>query len=387
MVPSADDQTHCSLRVNKGSGGQIAQLQNIECIQTQAIARVLLMDVATTNEPRNPLAPPSDKQLPQWKTRPSNGRAEEKARLILVVLPFSDSLTSQIPSDAPVHAPTASVPIPGSRYGFRLPTPTADSATSCGDSTVPHRSVSAIQSSHQSSTHPTSCGCSATPASRGRTPITMPTPPIPLRSLQIVQRAYNSQTRQLSRTVSVCDLNTASQPQNFFDQDVSVPTPPPYYHAGEDSDTECVDDHDSFPSQHGKFPISGDTDIDDISPNEDERMAEAALHTPDSRSQGAKVNSVNSRASTLELGQFYHGEDKQDSRALPATRPADSQIDPALLAISEQHHGENPDVVHAYHQRNGFPHVPAPEQLHAIRNQQQPSPGITVVMHQRCLAT
>ncbi|KAI6006097.1 hypothetical protein EDD15DRAFT_2359232 [Pisolithus albus] len=386
------DQTRCSSRANKGSGGQIAQLQNIERIQTQAVARVSLMDVATANEPRNPLAPPSDKQLPQWKTCHLNGRAEEKARLILVVLPFSDSLTSQIPSDAPVHAPTASiggntllrptcqVPIPGSRYGFRLPTPTADSATSCGDSTVPHRSASAIQSSRQSSTHPASHGHSATPVSRGGTPITMLTPPVPLRSLQIVQCAYNSQTCQLSRTFSVRDLNTASQPQNFFDQDVSVSMPPPYYHAGEDGDTECVDDHDSFPSQCRKFPVSGDTDIDNISPDEDERTAEAALHTTDSRSQGANVNSVNSCVSTLELGQFYHGEDNQDSHALPATCPTDSQIDPALLTISEQHHGEDSDVVRAYHQRNGFPHVPAPERLRAIHDQQQPSSGITISM-------
>ncbi|KAI6034657.1 hypothetical protein PISMIDRAFT_19142 [Pisolithus microcarpus 441] len=154
---------------------------------------------------------------------------------------------------------------------------------------------------------------------------------------------------------------------------------PPYYHAGEDSDTECVDDHDSFPSQCGKFPVSGDTDIDDISSNEDERTAEAALHTPvlpepDLRSQGANFHSMHSHASTPELGQFYHGQDKQDSH------PTDSQIDPALLAISEQHYGEDSDVVHAYHQRNGFPHVPALERLHAIRNQQQPSSGIAISM-------
>ncbi|KAI6027297.1 hypothetical protein BKA83DRAFT_4123369 [Pisolithus microcarpus] len=196
-------------------------------------------------------------------------------------------------------------------------------------------------------------------------------PPIP-KSLQIVQHAYNSQTHQLSRTFSVRDLNTTSQPQGFFDQDVSVPVPPPYYHAGEDSDTD-------FPSQRGKFPVSGDTDIDDISPDEDERTAEAALHTPvlpepDSRSQGANFHSMHSRASTPELGQFYHGQDKWDSC------PADSQIDPALLAISEQHYGEDSDVVCAYHQRNGFPHVPALERLHAIRDQQQPSSGITISM-------
>ncbi|KAI5984692.1 hypothetical protein EDC04DRAFT_2615640 [Pisolithus marmoratus] len=93
--------------------------------------------------------------------------------------------------------------------------------------------------------------------------------------------------------------------------------------------------------QHGKFPISGDTDIDNISPNEDKRMAEAALHTPepDLRSESANFYSIPSCAPTLELA--YHGQDKQDSQSLVATHPADSQIDPVLLAISEQHYAQS----------------------------------------------
>ncbi|KAI6161201.1 hypothetical protein EDD17DRAFT_1509416 [Pisolithus thermaeus] len=294
-MPQVADELHSALNdlvVGLNTRKKVKMLPSSDNTKTQAIARVSPVEVATTHKPRNPLAPPSDKQLPQWKTCPLNGRAEEK------------------------------VPIPGSQYGFHLPSPTADSATSCSDSTVP---------------------CHI-PVSRGGTPtnpkVTVLAPPIPLRSSQIVQHAYNSQTCQLSRTFSVHDLNTTSQPQNFFDQDVSVPVLLPYYHAGEDSDTD-------FPSQCGKFPISGDTDIDNVSPDEDERMAEAVLHTPDLRSQGVNFHSVHSHASTPEL---------------------------------EQQYGEDLDIVHAYHQCNGFLHVPALERLHAICDQQQPSSGITISM-------
>ena len=76
------DQTRRSSRVNKGSGGQIAQLRNIEHIQTQAIARVSPMDVATANEPFNPLAPLSDKQPPRRKSHPLKGNTGEQAGLI-----------------------------------------------------------------------------------------------------------------------------------------------------------------------------------------------------------------------------------------------------------------------------------------------------------------
>ena len=76
------DQTRRSLRANKGSGGQIAQLRNIEHMQTQTIARVSPMDIATANKPLNPMALLSDKQPPKRKPRPSKGSAGEKAYFI-----------------------------------------------------------------------------------------------------------------------------------------------------------------------------------------------------------------------------------------------------------------------------------------------------------------
>ena len=46
--------------------------------------------------------------------------------------------------------------------------------------------------------------------------------------------------------------------------------------------------------------------------------------------------------------------------------------------MSKDRYSEHSDVVHAHHQRNGFPRAPAPEQLHAIRNRQPVSTGVTV---------
>ncbi|KAF9232778.1 hypothetical protein BU15DRAFT_80857 [Melanogaster broomeanus] len=46
------------------------------------------------------------------------------------------------------------------------------------------------------------------------------------------------------------------------------------------------------------------------------------------------------------------------------------QIDPALLDHTEQHPDAD-DIVAAYHQRNGKPHVPEPERLWEIHNQQK----------------
>ena len=51
-------QTSCqSFRTNMGKGGQRAQLENIECIQTQSSVRVSKLMAAATNKPLNPMAP------------------------------------------------------------------------------------------------------------------------------------------------------------------------------------------------------------------------------------------------------------------------------------------------------------------------------------------
>ena len=117
---------------------------------------------------------------------------------------------------------------------------------------------------------------SVAPVSWGGAPTTSTTSSVPLRASQIVQRAHHPQPRSLSRTISVHDLNATSRTQGF-----SIPAPPPYgYHPDEDGIIEYSGDRGDSPSQcAGRLDFDG-IDIDEISPDEDERIAEAALHAP-----------------------------------------------------------------------------------------------------------
>ena len=72
--------TRRSSRPTKGSGGQLAQLQHIERIQTEQAATAKVshatqLDVATANEPVNPMAPTKPK--PRVK---SSARAQQSGQ-------------------------------------------------------------------------------------------------------------------------------------------------------------------------------------------------------------------------------------------------------------------------------------------------------------------
>ena len=104
---------------------------------------------------------------------------------------------------------------------------------------------------------------------RGGTPVMDPITLVPLRSSQIAQQARNSQSHQLSRTLSVHDINALPVLQR------SIPPPPPYeFRKDEDGDTE--------PESDGFFQHASHTEseIDEFSPDEDDRAAEVALHPP-----------------------------------------------------------------------------------------------------------
>ena len=62
FTDGADTQNICcSSRVTKGSGSQITQLQNIECIQSEQMSsrtsHASQLNMTTANEPLNPMAP------------------------------------------------------------------------------------------------------------------------------------------------------------------------------------------------------------------------------------------------------------------------------------------------------------------------------------------
>ena len=276
------------------------------------------MDIATANEPLNPLAPMST----QGASR--SGRAVCDA--LIRFSSWTDGIQA-CPSITPTYDPgymtrkltpqAHRVPDPGSRYGFHLPSPAPESMVSHSP-TVPPMSRSAStaplsnSASHQGSalplsrsgsvalmsqsgvswggtpvTHvvalsiplfrqgtPASQGNSIGPTSqnrpaRGGTPVMDPITSVPLRSSQIAQQAQNSQSHQLSRTLSIHDINALPVPQQ------SVPPPPPYeFRKDEDGDTE--------PESDGFFQRASRTEseIDKFSPDKDDRAAKAALHPP-----------------------------------------------------------------------------------------------------------
>ena len=83
FTDQTDDQTVCrSSRANKGSGGQIAQLQNIERMQVEWMApkasHASQLEISTVNEPLNPMAPMKPK--PCVKT--SSAHVQEDVNLV-----------------------------------------------------------------------------------------------------------------------------------------------------------------------------------------------------------------------------------------------------------------------------------------------------------------
>ncbi|KAI6036763.1 hypothetical protein PISMIDRAFT_9878 [Pisolithus microcarpus 441] len=243
----------------------------------------------------------------------------------------------------------------GSQYGFHLPSPTPESTLCHDNSTAPH-SASMAPSSQQGSMLPPSHSSSAVPSSHNKAHTTLAIGlPIPLRSLQISQRAQSSQNRILSRTFSVHDLASSQL------EDTSLHAPPPYSsHQRELNDMES--DNDDFPfkcMQNAGLNTEGldNNDINEVSTNEDDRMAKVALHAP-KRLQDSQPQDADS-----------------DVRPIHQV-PPDSHIDPVLLANTEQ--CSNVDVVHAHHQHNGFPHVPAPEHFCELWGHQRGSIGSVV---------
>ncbi|KAI6096001.1 hypothetical protein F5141DRAFT_1221206 [Pisolithus sp. B1] len=350
LVLRENASTRQSSRANKGSGGQLLQLKNIEWMQTELTVRPMPTEAATANEPLNPLAPVSTKQTPR-SHHLKGGQVVSSHAVLPAVLPMH-SLLNPVAHYPPLpqvqHVSTA-----GSQYGFHLPSLTPDSTLCCDNSTAP-RSVLTAPSSRQGSLLPPSCSSSAVPLSRNKAHTTLAvSSPVPLRSSQISQQAQNSQSCILSRTFSVHDL--ASSQLEYM----SLHAPLPYSsNRSELNDTKSDNDNFPFKCMQNSGPNTEGLDancIDEVSSNEDDRMAEAALHAPKQPTQDSQPQDV-------------------DPNVCPMHQvPLGSQIDPVLLANMEQY--SNVDVVHAHHQHNGFPHVPAPEHLCELWGQQWSSIG------------
>ena len=93
-----------SIRPNKGSGGQIAHLQNIERILTEPTttsrqSHAAQLDKATANEPLNPMAPMRLKPKPRIKTsstREPDSSVRSGLELVCRTLHFYRSTTHEL---------------------------------------------------------------------------------------------------------------------------------------------------------------------------------------------------------------------------------------------------------------------------------------------------
>lgn len=194
-------------------------------------------------------------------------------------MPLYGARMSGVDEVPPPPPPTRQTSHPGPRFGFQLPIPASDPAASRRapsaappgfrntTSSVPP--VPGVDSATR--TNSTASVASTTLSAPGSgywgrvstaTGVATPTSPVPLRTSQVAQRAYGSHLRTVSRTYSVHDLNAAPPNEDSADEDGNESGDRPH-------------------SQHIDFPDPGDhrdLDIDEMSPDEDERIAEAALY-------------------------------------------------------------------------------------------------------------
>ncbi|KAI5984373.1 hypothetical protein EDC04DRAFT_2615759 [Pisolithus marmoratus] len=147
------ESMHCSSRMTKGSGSQIAQLHNIEHIQTEQTttskaSHASYLEVTTANEPLNPLAPVKLKPKPKLHMKMSFACASSGSQL-----PRSLQEPTSLDRASP---PTYQAAVEGSSYGFHL----AGSDKQHGQD-----DVTTAPMSHAGSIMPMSCGGSVAPTS------------------------------------------------------------------------------------------------------------------------------------------------------------------------------------------------------------------------------
>ncbi|KAF8837389.1 hypothetical protein BDN67DRAFT_1013903 [Paxillus ammoniavirescens] len=150
-------ETRRSSRVGKGVGGQLAQMKNLERMQTTESRprRLNAMDVATEEQEVNPMAP-TQPQLPAApKLRPKPK----------VIIKSTTVDSSQLPP-----SPAFSLVVPGQQFGFRMPPTSGSRQSQHGSHRTPDLSsnTSGPPSSHTGSMgfSALSCGTSTAPTSR-----------------------------------------------------------------------------------------------------------------------------------------------------------------------------------------------------------------------------
>ncbi|KIM62571.1 hypothetical protein SCLCIDRAFT_24875 [Scleroderma citrinum Foug A] len=406
-----DDQTvHCSSRANKGSGGQITQLQNIECMQVEWMApkasHASQLEISTMNEPLNPMAPTKPKprvktssacvqedvnspglNLPEPATLdkppPSYQLAtegswysfrfdsgQENTNIYSSAVPTSYGGSAVMSGGGMVHPASRGGPIlamshegctaSNFRGGSTTPSSHVGSATPStrGGSTAPGSRVGSVAPSIRGgSSAPGSCvgsvapsthGGSSTPGSRvgsvapgshvGSAAPSAHGGPTALSSCMASPSSWSGSIPH-SRTTSINIKSTSTRFPAFRRAAESVQTG--YYRAY----SQVVDNNVRFKSTQCRQPSPIDPGIDEVSPDEDDRVAAGMIQD------------------------YWHAE-PQSQHPDNGQTVCSPPINPALLVEDV---GPQTNIIEEHHHQNCFPHAPDPKRLCNIREGQPTS--------------
>ncbi|KAI6023054.1 hypothetical protein BKA83DRAFT_4627261 [Pisolithus microcarpus] len=314
--------------------------ENTEQTATSKVSHASYLEMATANEPLNPLAPAKSKPKPKPCVKTSSACALNDGQL-------PKSLQEPTSLDR-VSPPTYQVAVKGSRYGFCLAGLDKQheqdnitmAPTSCAGSVAPM--------SRRGSIAPTSCRGSVVPTSRRGSVL-----PVSRRS-SVVPVSHGGSIAPSSHggSIPLSSHTTGALPRS---QGHSADLPSMTIHAcrpycgyrSEEEDSQLLDHHYSFPNvpvnddgfcrqgtQHLQTSGGIDLDIDEASSGEDDRVAESLIRN----SWQQECQSVKPQTS------YKHG----------APSSIELLAEDACFEI---------DVVKEHHHQNCFPHAPDPQHL------------------------
>lgn len=283
-----ESQPRRSLRVGRGNGGRIQQLQNIERVQTASHSRPSTrhLDMATQGQQVNPMSPSYDDydQTPyddHNQAEASDDNYDQESQ----IPPWAQSsLESQVHPQ-----PLVKYSRPGDKFGFRVPSANGTQSTT---SLLSSRSLStsSVARSHGGSTAPTShppseCGSYGAYGGQGNMGSSQLAPA--RRSSQLLSFAAARQPAEVPQRSSrvrpfsddpVSGNSIQDQP---LSRENDSPSPPPRP-VGLRRTCSFAQLPSTVPPSHTMFATDAehgiDPDaIDEVSPSEDERFAEAML--------------------------------------------------------------------------------------------------------------
>ncbi|KAF8547969.1 hypothetical protein OG21DRAFT_1526801 [Imleria badia] len=324
--------TRRSARSNIGKGGQMAQLENIECVQTQRSARTSKLMVATLDEPLNPMAPV-----------PSNARSRTSKA-------SSGDMAHNLHFHASARHPTLPIhqaSMEGSRYGFGVPLEPEGKSQMSMQEPHPPRPFDVPLSASHSHTCPTTASMTASTPRYGSV---APAPP------------SRSSTHPLSRAGSTAPTSWAGSTTPAS----RIESTPPTSHSGSiahstsrpESTHSCVHSfeeltHQMETSLGGSRPPA----YQSRTIPEDEDVSRISQAAPELNRCNRPCQTSNHDIDPAILSEECRRHHFNDT-----------VIDPDLLAQERSNDAAAHDIVNDYHQRNCFPHPPDPSHLHESRS-------------------